>query len=104
MLARAVGLEGKLTSCSAGDVLKSHLAVIALNLGDYPHAKLDLSKSPKKKQTTRMIKMECKDCGYVARTSQKWLDEVGAAHCPAHGEMAICKPGESADSDEGGDE
>lgn len=44
---------------------------------------------PKKTQTTRMIKCECGSCGYVARTTQKWLDAAGAPHCPTagHGQM-----------------
>lgn len=42
-----------------------------------------------KKQTTRMVKCECGECGYIARTSQKWLDEVGPPHCPSHGAMRV---------------
>lgn len=41
-----------------------------------------------KKQTTRLMKVLCADCGYVARVSRKWLDEVGPPHCPDHGPMA----------------
>lgn len=96
--ARAVGLEGKLTATYAGEKLIAEFAAWLPALGDYPHAKLDLLKGPVKKQTTRMIKMECAECGYVARTSKKWLDEVGVAHCPKHGEMVVDKPD---DTDEG---
>jgi hypothetical protein len=31
-------------------------------------------------QGTRMLKLECSGCGYVARTTRKWL-EVGAPSC-----------------------
>jgi hypothetical protein len=41
------------------------------------------------KQNTRMLKCECPMCGYIARTSQKWIDEVGPPHCPVHGAMEI---------------
>lgn len=100
--ARAVGLEGKLTCTHAGDELVTKLEGYAKQLGKYPHAKLDPKHSPVKKQGTRMIKMECSECGYVARTSQKWLDEAGTAHCPRHGEMTVDK---SVKRDEGeGDE
>lgn len=40
------------------------------------------------KQTTRMKKCVCEQCGYTVRLSQKWLD-VGRPGCPEHGPMAI---------------
>lgn len=100
--ARAVGLEGKLTATFGSGELLRKCAGYLKQLGAYPHAKLDPRKSPVKKQSTRMIKMECGDCGYVARTSQKWIDAAGPAHCPQHGEMTVDK---SSGKDEGdGDE
>lgn len=90
--ARAVGLEGKLTSTSSGEELLEIQKGWMKELGKYPHARLDLTKSPTKKQGTRMIKCECMECGYVARTSQKWLDEVGPPHCPKHGAMHYDAP------------
>lgn len=90
--ARAVGLEGKLTATTASQILIADFKDWMAELGDYPHAKLDLTCSPIKKQTTRMIKLECQECGYVARTSKKWIDDVGPAHCPKHGEMTFELP------------
>lgn len=98
--ARAVGLEGKLTSTVAGEELTGKCIEWMHKLGDYPHAKLDSTKRPTKKQSTRMIKMECGGCGYVARTSRKWLDEVGPAHCPNHGEMNIDKAGGTGEGED----
>ncbi|HCF6730452.1 TPA: hypothetical protein NII60_000284 [Pseudomonas aeruginosa] len=43
----------------------------------------------KKKQSTRLKKVECSECGYVARVTQKWLDKSGPPHCPEHGEMTV---------------
>jgi hypothetical protein len=40
------------------------------------------------KQTTRLHKVACADCGYTARVAQKWLD-IGAPHCPEHGAMKV---------------
>ena len=82
--ARAVGLEGKLTSTNAGEELVSAMKDWAKSLGEYPHAKLDMLKRPVKKQTTRMVKCECGQCGYTVRTSRKWLDDVGAPLCPCN--------------------
>lgn len=84
--ARAVGLEGKPTATVAGAALREKLVALADALGPYPHATLNLS--GRKKQTTRMIKVECDDCGGVYRTTRQWLD---GAHdgliCPfCHGD------------------
>lgn len=85
--ARAVGLEGKLTSTHGGKELLETCAAWVKQLGPYPHAKLDSCKSPRKKQTTRLVKAECK-CGYNVRITRKWLDEVGAPICP-HNKKAM---------------
>jgi rubrerythrin len=85
--AEAMGLEGKVTAQEASDELMAHTKEWAGVLGEYPNGRLDLKKSPVKKQTTRLIKCECKECGYVCRTTKKWIEEVGAPHCPKHGAM-----------------
>jgi hypothetical protein len=38
---------------------------------------------------SRMVKVTCETCGYVARTTRRWLDEVGAPRCgnEEHGRM-----------------
>ncbi len=52
------------------------------------------SSNQKKKQTTRMLKAECKHevdgepCGYTVRLSKKWAQKLGAA-CPVHGSMEV---------------
>lgn len=38
---------------------------------------------------SRMLKTTCSDCGYVARVSNKWIQDVGAPHCPNHGAMSL---------------
>jgi hypothetical protein len=99
--ARAIGLEGKLTSTNAGKLLMEAFNKWEKQLGAYPHAKLDMLKRPVKKQTTRMVKCECKACGYVARVSRKWLEEAGAPGCPQHGVMAYEIPEDLEDDMEG---
>lgn len=88
-LARAIGLEGKPTCTHCGEELEKTIAGFSSKLGDYPHARLDRTKSPVKKQGTRLIKCECPECGFIVRTTQKWLDAVGAPHCPKHGQMEV---------------
>jgi hypothetical protein len=78
----AVGLtEGKPTSLGAGEGLREELR--RLNAAaPYPHAALIASQIPK--QSTRLLKAECLDCGYTCRVTRKWLDEAGAPWCPTH--------------------
>jgi hypothetical protein len=103
-LARAVGLEGKLTATHAGEKLAQECADIARILGPYPHAAINPQEIEKqrKKQTTRQLKCECSQCGYIARISKKWLDAVGAPHCPQHGAMEpeVKDEGEEGEGDE----
>lgn len=100
--ARAVGLEGKMTATTASDALLDKIGVWCKSLEEYPHAKLDMLQRPTKKQGTRMIKMECGTCGYIARTSQKWIDDVGPCHCPGlHGEMSVDNGDKKDESEEG---
>jgi hypothetical protein len=78
--ARAVGLEGKPTATHAGPALLVALQGLASTLGPYPHSQLNLS--GRKKQTTRMIKVECDDCGGVYRTTRQWIDQAHELTCP----------------------
>lgn len=79
--ARLIGLEGKLTSTRASDALIAQFAVWTVSLGEYPHSQLNGLSTIGKKQTTRLIKCMCPECGYVVRITQKWLD-IGAPICP----------------------
>lgn len=81
-VSRAVGLtEGKPTSAAAGPELKAVLERIANDLGPFPHPTLSPATPLIAKQSTRMVKCECPDCGYTARTTRKWLD-IGTPICP----------------------
>ena len=82
--ALAVGLTGKMTATTAGDELQAELKRIIETLGEYPHARLNPELSGRKKQTTRLVKVQCPDCGYAARVTRRWLDEVGAPICPCN--------------------
>lgn len=89
----ALGLTGKMTATEESDELKSTLqTMIDDDLGEYPHARLDASKSSIKKQTTRMVKLECMaddgdaaGCGMIIRTTRKWLEEIGEPACACGG-------------------
>jgi hypothetical protein len=43
-----------------------------------------------KKQSTRMLKLECDECGYVVRTTQKWINVgVPVCHCGAEFQVRL---------------
>lgn len=82
--ARAVGLEGALTATVPGAALRKVLEGIAETLGPYPHAKVD--PSLRKKQTTRLLKLHCGGCGWVARVSALQANRLSpGSHCPCCG-------------------
>ena len=84
--ALAVGLTGPMRHTTASPTLSTRLAAIAEGLGPLPHAALDWSK--RKKQTTRLLKAQCR-CGYTVRVTRAWVEGVGPPHCPLHGPMAV---------------
>lgn len=83
-LAGKMGLEGKPTATVAGDELRGLIEGLIGEIGeDYPHAELHPMVETKK-QTTRMLKAACPECGYTVRLSKQWLD-VKTPMCPVHG-------------------
>ena len=84
--ARAIGLEGKMTATVAGPQFTAWAEPVLARLGAYPHADL-VPSNAQKKQTTRMLKCYCPECGYTVRVAGKWIEAMGAPMCPEHGTM-----------------
>lgn len=80
---RDLGLEGKATATVAGPEFAEWAHSLDKALGDYPHTAL-VPLMVEKKQSTRMLKLEAPCCGYIVRTTKKWLEEEGFPSCP-HG-------------------
>ena len=80
--ALAIGLTGKMTNTRPGEAFKHDVTPIIEKLGEYPHAALDLNK--RKKQGTRMVKMQCNSCGYIARTTKTNITNYGPTICPCN--------------------
>jgi hypothetical protein len=78
--ALALGLQGPMRSATAGPDLRAQLAALATRLGDLPHAGLFCDPT-RKKQSTRLLKVDCPDCGYVARITARWI-AAGLPTCP----------------------
>jgi hypothetical protein len=66
-IARAIGLVGALTATVAGAEMQAKIDEIVTALGEYPHGKID--PNMRKKQGTRLLKLECDSCGWTARLS-----------------------------------
>jgi hypothetical protein len=86
--ATAIGLTGKMTATSEGEEFKVWGDLLIERLGKFPAGALN--KGLRKKQTTRLLKCECGVCGYVARVTAKWVDEVGPPICPTDEQPMIC--------------
>jgi len=80
-VSRAIGLVGPLTATAPGEELRGKLQGIVDMLGAYPHAKVD--PNARKKQGTRLLKLQCSDCGWTARVSALQANRLHAASaCP----------------------
>ena len=85
--ATAIGLVGPMRATSAGPALGERLQRLSDAIGPYPHGAL-VGTDGRKKQTTRMLKVACEDCGCIVRMTRQWLDQVGAPTCACGGAMA----------------
>jgi hypothetical protein len=98
-VAKAIGLEGKMTATVAGAALIARIRELIEKLGEYPHARLVATNKPKT-QSTRMLKVVCKTCGCVVRMTRKWLDDAGLPTCGCGGEMEE-EGGETEEGEDG---
>lgn len=102
-----LGLQGPMKSTTAGPEFVALVKPLIEELGPIPHAPLRINtpklppvdgstdgeggeaeSSAPPKQTTRLLKCVCTECGYTVRVTAKWLD-IGAPHCPQHGAMNL---------------
>lgn len=83
----AVGLEGKMTATTCGKEAADWGLLFIHRWGKYPGGALNDDK--RKKQGTRLLKCECPECGYIARVTNTWIEDVGAPFCgtKSHGRM-----------------
>jgi hypothetical protein len=84
-MAKALGLEGKMTATVAGTALQERLARIATDLGAYPHGAVRLGS--RRTGKGRMLKTECGECGFIGYTTRKWLDVYAVQPCACGGEI-----------------
>lgn len=98
-IARAIGLVGPLTATYAGSDLQSKIDSITAALGLYPHARID--PNARKKQGTRLLKLECDACGWTARVSAMQGNRLPFdAACPCCSEPQLKLDGNHRSEDE----
>ena len=86
-MALQCGLTGKMTATEADPlILLPRLREIVGQIGEYPHARLGGKGKDGDGEGagSRLKKCECLSCGYIAYTSRKWLEELGAPICPCN--------------------
>lgn len=93
-----------MTATTPGDAFLATVASILAVAGPLPYARLDTGgeTTRPKKQATRLLKCECKTCGYTVRAARKWLKEVGVPVCAIEGHGAMRH--DPLDADEGAGE
>lgn len=91
-VARKTGLQGKLTATTASPELLEKLLDIVDVLGDIPHHKMDDQARAKPKQGTRMLKIECTDCGFNFRATKSNIERMTEFKCPCcHAPTGLAK-------------
>lgn len=86
--AKKIGLDGKPTATFAGPRFIEAATPILKEVGPYPHEALILNTNAVR-QTTNMLKVQCGDCKYTARTTAKWLERHGPPICPCNMEPML---------------
>ncbi len=81
---RAAGMVAPWKGSTPGPELEVALRTMSEKLGPYPHAELALKTGKGEKKGSRLLKVQCPKCGYVARVTRKWIDEAGPPICPTH--------------------
>jgi len=78
--AAAMGLEGPPSATYAGAELRRTIKQLAKKLGPYPHSVLVVK--PRTKRTfCRFRVIKCPDCGFLARSTRKWIENSKLPVC-----------------------
>ena len=93
-VSKAVGFRPPLTKFNYENTtqkFKDYVGSLASFLGPFPHAKLDLKSV--KKQKIKMKKLLCGECGFSARTTEKFMVNLNfPACCPNCEQHFLIRP------------
>lgn len=91
-IAKPLGFKSKWTSsANRGEELEERLKGLAERLGEFPSGAIQAGRAADApaKQSTRMLKLLCPGDGYIARTTRKWIDDLGVPSCPCGLQMEV---------------
>lgn len=86
--AEQIGLTGDMKATHATDELRELLENVVKRIGNYPHSKI-IHQQKEKKQTTRMLKALCVDCGAIIRITKKVVENPGLPTCACSGAFIL---------------
>jgi hypothetical protein len=79
-VAVAVGLNGPMRATEESEEFAKWVRDEVLPIiGEYPAAAITIPE--RAKQTTRMVKCECPQCGCLARMTREWIEKTGGPIC-----------------------
>lgn len=83
-VAMCIGLKGKMTATTAGAEWYAWALPIIERLGPMPYGALSTGgfSTSRKKQRTALLKVECPECGWLARVTAKHIDVHTHLNCP----------------------
>lgn len=86
-LIRKMGLIGKPTEALPGPALNKQLKRYIREFGDIPHARVDTSICPPRRDVNRNVKVHCPKCSFKFNTSRAQIrfviERAGSVTCPA---------------------
>lgn len=88
-VAKAAGLIGKMTATVPSESLTATIKDWLGQMPDYPHSAMR-DRGSAEKPGSRLLKVECGECGYVVRVTAKWV-ATGTPSCPCNGEPMTCE-------------
>lgn len=88
-VAESIGLEGPWTATTEGPEFIAWAKGIVADIGKYPAGAI--TSFNRKKAGCRQLKCECGTCGYIARTTKKWIELSGPPVCPSDKIAMVCE-------------
>lgn len=81
-IAKSIGFLPKFESAdNRSDELSALLDEVAEIVGLFPNPEIERSVAASRSQVSRQLKVQCPECGCIARMSRKAIDEVGLPTC-----------------------
>lgn len=99
-LAAQLGLEPKYTELHIGVEFVIWAEDVLKDIGAFPAGAMFPYEPELKKQGNRQLKCVCPECGYIARTTRKNIEEKGPPMCPVDNISFECEEIDKEDKDD----